>query len=84
MNTDELSKAVNEVVGHLRANGFEDDATEFQGLMNKINTYSSDAAQAAEDIQARCHVKWLGDVPIKNIPFNDWLYLLDRVKVAAS
>lgn len=84
MNRQKLSVLMEEVVAHLRTSGFEDDAVNLEQLITQINEGSADTATAVRDIQARCHVKWLGDVPVKDVSFNEWLQLLDRVKQAAS
>lgn len=83
MHLNDLIIAVAVVSQHLSANGFTTEADELQGLLAialQANAHSPAAFKAIHD---RCHIKWLGDLPIRELTVNEWLNLLEKVKIAA-
>ena len=74
-----VDDAATPVVGFLRKSGFEEDAAEIERLIIESKTEKSVIA-ALTQLRAMCHIKWLGDVPVENIDWNDWLHMLDDLK----
>lgn len=81
MRLSELKACVNEVAGHLRNNNFAplaDDLDKYLGEVEKGKI------ESAHEILKRCHVKWMGDIPIKELSFDEWIQLLEKTKDAAA
>jgi hypothetical protein len=79
MKANNLNSAVEKVIHHLKANGFTAEADELEQLL--AEAVASEAARKA--IYDRCHIKWLGDLPIQEMTLEEWLGLLEEVKAAA-
>lgn len=77
MKIQELTQSVGEVIRYLRSNGFDQEASELESLLRQAAAGNADAARG---IHERCHIKWLGDIPIQELSDIEWLNLLDRVK----
>ena len=77
MDLGALKGKLTEVNGYLRSNSFGPLAEELEALLIKVESGDSKAVQ---EIKKRCHVKWMGDIPIKEIEFNEWVELLESIK----
>lgn len=78
MKIDNLTSVAEKVIHHLKANGFTAEADELEQLL--LEAGASKAARKA--IYDRCHIKWLGDLPIQDMTLGEWLGLLEEVKAA--
>lgn len=83
MHLKDLIIAVDAVSQHLSANDFTTEANELQGLLSIAVQANEDSPAALKAIHDRCHIKWLGDLPIRELTVNEWLNLLENVKTAA-
>jgi hypothetical protein len=69
---------INTVISHLRKSNFDKVAEDLQNLANNLDSENEDLRkEAIFQIKQRCHIKALGDFPVKTMPMNDWYKLLD-------
>lgn len=80
MNLETIRQSVLSVTRLLQLNGFKEEAFELDRLVDKIERQSDDTDILISRIKTMCHVKYLGDVHIEGLGFNEWLGLLEAVK----
>ena len=81
MDLSELKTHVSEVAKHLRSNNFAPLADELDKYLREVE---HGKIESVNEITKRCHIKWMGDIPIKELGFNEWIQLLGKVKKAAE
>ena len=71
MNTN----ALNLIIDLLRTNGIVVEADTLEDLSSKYHSATTDQKkEIANKIKSMCHVKWLGDVYIKNFFLTIFIY----------
>lgn len=73
---EELAK---EIVNYLRTNEFYKEAEELEDLIIKLYS-DNEKNNAIERIIERTHVKWFGDLYIKNLDYQEWWRLLEKLR----
>ncbi len=81
MKINELKVRVSEVSMYLRSNNFTPLADELDQYILEVERGK---IESVKEITKRCHIKWMGDIPIKELSFNEWIHLLEEVKRAAE
>ena len=67
----------------LRASGFQDDAKDLSQLISDLDR--PDKVDAAlRDLIERCHIKWLGDVNVQSVGWDEWSRMLDELRSACQ
>lgn len=80
MSVENVDSSIRKVEGLLRINNFNDEADRLALLVQSID-HPSEAHAAMEQIRAMCSIKWLGDYPISEVTLDEWLKILEEVKV---
>jgi len=79
------SPIAQDVLGHLRANHFNDLADQLQSFLDLMtSTDTGEVLDAANRVQGLCRARVLGDLKIETIGGNDWLKLLSRLSKYAA
>jgi hypothetical protein len=82
-----LSKTVKIVAELLRANGDESMADELSRLCDIAvdeKAEFNDRREAINQIVFYCHIKCLGDMYIRDISWQEWFKVIDRLQKAAQ
>lgn len=77
-----FSELTNSIISDLYQGGFIRDADELQHLANSAldQTLSANPRKdALEQIEMRCHVKWLGDLYLPHLSQEDWRGRIEKI-----
>jgi len=77
-----FSELINSIISDLHQGGFIKDADELQHLANLAldQTLLADTrSDALNQIEMRCHVKWLGDFYLPHLSQKDWWGRLEKL-----
>ncbi|WP_293778155.1 hypothetical protein [uncultured Oxalicibacterium sp.] len=80
MNIETTRQRVLSVTRLLRLNGFKEEALELDTLVDKIERTNDDIDTLISRIRRMCHIKYLGDLHVEGVSFDEWLGLLESVK----
>jgi len=82
-----FSELITSLVSDLHQEGFVKDADELQSLANLAlnqNLLTNVRKDAMEQIEMRCHVKWLGDFYLPHLSQKDWWGKLEKLGKSAK
>lgn len=69
------------VLNLLEKNGHHEVANDLRCWLLEIQSNDPSArAKAAEEVRKRCHVKWIGDLAIDELSYEEWLKSLAKLR----
>ena len=81
MNLEKFKHLVNQASSHLRNNNYYQLADELDKYLEGAERGEK---ESVDEIIKRCHIKWMGDIFIEELEFDDWIQLLEKVKKSAQ
>lgn len=78
----DIQEIITSIVSDLNQGGFTKEADELQNLTNLAfdKSISNEARkEVLNQIQMRCHIKWLGDLYLSHLSQEDWWGKLEKL-----